>query len=50
MVPGIEGEFVNIRERSSTMTVKRMASLIEYVSAYCAENDIKLREPEGRYQ
>lgn len=40
MVPGIEGEFVNIRESSATMSVKRMSSVIEYVSAWSAENNI----------
>lgn len=44
IVPGLEGEFVNIREKTSTMTSSRISSLIEYVSAWCAENDIRLRE------
>jgi hypothetical protein len=44
MVPGLEGEFVNLRESSAQMSVKRMASLLEYVTAWCAENDIKLTE------
>lgn len=34
MVPGLEGEFVNLRESSAQMGVKRMASLIEYTQAY----------------
>lgn len=38
IVPGIEGEFVNIRERSAAMSQSRMSSLIEYVSAWIAEN------------
>lgn len=42
MVPGLEGEFVNLRESSAQMSVKRMASVIEYVLAYCAENEIQL--------
>jgi hypothetical protein len=42
IVPGLEGEFVNIRESSAQMTIKRMCSLIEYINAYCAENDVKL--------
>jgi hypothetical protein len=44
MVPGLEGEFVNLRESSAQMSVKRMASLLEYIVAYCAENEIKLTE------
>lgn len=41
MIPGIENEFVNIRESSAQMTVKRMASLIEYVSAWAADNGVQ---------
>jgi len=40
MVPGIEGEFVNIRESSASMSVARMTSLIEYVLAWCASRQI----------
>jgi len=40
MVPGIEGEFVNIRESSASMSVARMTSLIEYVLAWCAARQI----------
>jgi hypothetical protein len=46
MVPGLEGEFVNIRESTALMSVKRSASLIEYALAFCADNDIRLSEPE----
>jgi hypothetical protein len=42
MVPGLEGEFVNIRESSANMTVARMTSLIEYVHAWAAENGVRL--------
>ena len=38
MVPGLEGEFVNIRESSAQMGIKRMTSLIEYTQAYIDEN------------
>lgn len=34
-VPGLEGEFVNLREKTSTMSKKRCASLIEYTQAFC---------------
>ena len=40
MVPGLEGEFVNLRESTASMSVSRMASLIEYVLAWCAQHDI----------
>ena len=39
MVPGLEGEFVNLRESSAQMGVKRMASLIEYTQAYIDSNE-----------
>jgi hypothetical protein len=41
MIPGLENEFVNIRESSAAMSVTRMSSLIEYVQAWCAENNVK---------
>lgn len=34
MVPGLEGEFLNIRESSARMSIKRMNSLIEYSYAF----------------
>lgn len=37
---GLEGELVNLRESTAQMGVQRMASLIEYVSAWGAENDV----------
>lgn len=40
MVPGLEGEFVNIRESSASMSVARMASVIEYSLAYGAQNGV----------
>lgn len=42
IVPGLEGEFINIRESTARMSVKKLASVIEYVDAYCAMNNIKL--------
>lgn len=42
MVPGIEAEFVNIRESTALMSKKRAASLIEYAMAFCATNGVKL--------
>jgi len=44
VVPGIEGEFVAIRESSATMTVSRAASLIEYLQAFCAAHGVELRD------
>ena len=42
VVPGIESEFVNIRESSASMSQARMASLIEYQLAYCAQHNIRI--------
>lgn len=43
-VPGLEGEFVNIRESTARMSVKRAASLITYTLAFCDSNGIHLTE------
>jgi hypothetical protein len=44
MMPGLEGEFVNLRESTARMTVKRLASLIEYSLAYGHQNNVKFQE------
>lgn len=44
LVPGLEGEFVNLRESTALMSIKRSASLIEYTLAYMANNEIPIRE------
>jgi hypothetical protein len=44
MVPGIEGEFVNLRESTARMSKARSSSLIEYTLAFCASNNIKLTD------
>lgn len=38
MIPGLENEYVNVRESSAQMSVERMSSLIEYVLAWHAEH------------
>lgn len=40
MIPGLEGEFVNIRESSAHMSVARMTSLIEYIHAWMADHEV----------
>ena len=40
IVPGLEGEFVNVRESTASMTKARSASLIEYTLAFMADNGI----------
>lgn len=49
IVPGIEGEFVNIRESTSNMTLGRLSSLIEYVYAWGSENGIMWGTKEVNY-
>ena len=38
VVPGLEGEFINIRESTAAMSKKRGASLIEYAQAFAAQH------------
>ena len=42
IVPGLEHEFVNIRESTALMSKRRGASLIEYALAFCAMNEIRV--------
>ena len=44
VVPGLEGEFINIRESTALMSIKRGASLITYTLAFCDMNGIKVKE------
>jgi len=40
ILPGLEGEFVNIRESTALMSVKRSSSLIEYAQAFMALHEV----------
>jgi hypothetical protein len=44
VIPGIEGEFVAIRESTASMSVARAASLIDYLEAFCVSNGVELKE------
>jgi hypothetical protein len=44
IVPGLEGEFVNIRESTALMSKARGSSLIEYATAFCVERGVKFSE------
>ena len=44
VVPGLEGEFVNLRESTAAMSKSRGSSLIEYTMAFCAAHGIELEE------
>ena len=37
LVHGLEGEMVNLRESTATMTKRRSSSLIEYAQAFAAQ-------------
>jgi NinB protein len=45
VMPGLEGEWINLRESTASMGVKRMSSLIEYVLAWGSEHGVKWSEP-----
>lgn len=47
VIPGIEGELVNLRESTALMSKARSASLIEYSEAFCIANDVPLRDPQS---
>jgi NinB protein len=44
VLPGLEGEFVNLRESTALMSKSRGSSLIEYAMAFCAMNDIETEQ------
>jgi hypothetical protein len=45
VIPGIEGEFVNIRESTSTMGKARMTSLVEYSFAFATQHGVEVKLP-----
>lgn len=45
VIPGVEGEFLNIRESTALMSKRRSASLIDYALAFCATNGIAVSGP-----
>lgn len=44
LLPGLEGEFLNIRESTARMSKSRMNSLIEYAMAWCSMHGVELRD------
>jgi hypothetical protein len=44
MVPGLEGEFVNLRESTAQMSVRRSTSLIEYTQAFMVHHGVEIPE------
>lgn len=45
MVPGLEGEFINLRESTALMSIRRGSSLIEYATAFAITNGVTLHDP-----
>lgn len=46
LVPGLEGEFCNIRESTARMSKARVNSLIEYIYAWGSAHDVVWQEAE----
>ena len=46
IVPGLEGEFIAIRESTATMSGKRLASVMEYIEAWAINEGIRFRAAE----
>ena len=46
LVEGLEGEVINIRESTATMTIKRLSSLIEYTYAFATNQGVKFKAPD----
>ncbi|PVX40555.1 NinB protein [Pasteurella langaaensis DSM 22999] len=46
---GLEGEVINLRESTAQMGVKRLASLIDYIEAWAAEQGVQFRDRQGFY-
>ncbi|MDC2824583.1 recombination protein NinB [Rodentibacter pneumotropicus] len=47
MAIGLEGEVINLRESTAQMGVKRLASLIEYVTAWGVQNGVHFNDRWG---
>lgn len=46
MVPGLEGEYLNLRESTARMSKARMASLLEYVISWAVEHGVELQDAQ----
>ena len=44
IVLGLEGEFINLRESTASMSIRRASSLIEYSLAWCAQTGIYIAQ------
>jgi NinB protein len=43
-IPGLEGEFVAIRPSTARMSKSELSALIEYVTAFCVQRGIPIRD------
>ena len=50
MAIGLEGEVINLRESTAQMSVGRMASLIEYITAYGVKNGVHFNDRYGFWE
>lgn len=46
IVPGLENEFVAVRESTALMSIKRGASLIDYSTCFAIQNGVRLNDPK----
>nr|HQU90025.1 recombination protein NinB [Denitromonas sp.]HQV16313.1 recombination protein NinB [Denitromonas sp.] len=46
IVPGLEGEFLNVRRSTTQMGVKDLSSLCEYIQAWAANEGVRFSAPE----
>ena len=46
IIPGLEGEWCNVRESTANMSVARMSSLIEYTTAYIEQEKNFIERPK----
>lgn len=49
MAIGLEGEMINLRESTAQMSVKRLASLIEYITSWGVQNGVHFNDKWGFY-
>lgn len=47
IVPGLEGEFINIRESTTTMSGKKIAGVMEYLEAWGTMNGVVFSAPKS---
>ena len=47
--PGLEGEFIAIRESTASMSGKRLASVMEYVEAWAINEGVRFTAPEDAW-